>query len=230
MTAHLTGRGERMRARAARFFMVVALSLAHPPLARAQTAQPASPADLPMREANLAWDQNLLRATFSFTDILDEQVRHKLANGTANTIAMRAFVFRDGETNPVLLAVQTCSVTYNVWEDVYTVLVETAGGTTQRSVLNLDGVGRYCAKAQDFPVASRSSLKAGVAHFLGVIVDVNPVSDDIRAQMQRWMRRPLGSADVGGGDAIFSGLVLLFFRDVGGSDASRQFRTRTFIP
>ncbi len=232
MTRRLAGpsRG-RSRARAARAFVLVAVSVGRPPLALAQTPRPAAPADLPLRDANFAWDGSLLRASFSFVDVLEDAgVRSKLANGTENTIAMRAYVLRDGETNPVMLVVQRCSVTYNLWNDVYQLQIETATGTTQRSVLNLDGVARYCARVQDFPIATRASLRASAAHFLGIIVDVNPVSDEIRGQMQRWMRRPLGSSDVGGGNAVFSGLVLLFMRDVGGSDRTLSFRTRTFVP
>jgi hypothetical protein len=209
---------------------LVALSLGQAPLAYAEAAKLPVPSELPLRDANFTWDQGLLRANYSFSDVLDEQVRQKLSNGPTSVIAMRAYVFREGETTPVTLAVQTCKVTYDLWDNVYTVQVENASGTTQRSVLNLAGVERYCARVQDFAIAPRASLRAGVAHYLAVIVDVNPVSEDVRAQMRQWMQRPLGSTDVGGGDAIFSGLVLLFFRDVGGSDRTVQFRTRTFVP
>jgi len=208
----------------------LALSLARPPLAFAQTARPTAPAELPVRDANLAWDSGLLRATFSFKDVLDPAVRQKLSSGPASTIAMRAYVFREGETTPVMLAVQTCQVSYDLWEDVYQVRLTNASGSTLRPVANLGGVERTCTTAQDLPIATRASLRVGVSHFLAVIVDVNPVSEDVRAQMRQWMQRPVGAAEVGPGDALFSAFVLLLFRDVGGSDRTVQFRTRSFVP
>jgi len=210
--------------------MVLALSLARPPLALAQTARPTAPAELPVREANLRWDDELLRATFSFKDVLDPAVRQKLSSGPASTIAMSAYVFREGETNPVMLKVQTCVVSYDLWEDVYRVEVTNAAGKTSRPVANLGGVERACTTAQDFPIATRASLRVGVAHFLTVKVEVNPVSEEVRAQMRQWMQRPVGAAEVGPGDSLFSAFVLLLFRDVGGSDRTLLFRTRSFVP
>jgi hypothetical protein len=220
----------RARLLLARLFTLCALSLVREPLALAQTAQPTAPALLPLREANFAWDNGLLRASFSFSDVLDPAVRQKLSSGPTSTIAMRAYVIREGETTPVMLAVQTCQVTYDLWENVYQVTRKNAAGTTQQPVANLGGVERLCGRALDLAIATRASLRSGVAHFLAVIVDVNPVSEDVRAQMRQWMQRPVGSAEVGPGDALFSAFVLLLFRDVGGSDRTVQFRTRVFVP
>jgi len=211
-------------------FAALALSFLRPPVATAQTARPAAPADLPVRRANFAWDQGLLRASFSFPDVLDPAIRQKLSNGPASTIAMRAYVFREGQKTPVAIAVQTCVVSYDLWEDVYQVRFTDASGTTQRPVANLGGVERWCAHAQDLPITTRGALKAGASHFLAVIVDVNPVSEEVRSQMRQWMQRPIGVAELGPSDALFSAFVLLFFRDVGGSELTVQFRTPSFVP
>ncbi len=218
------------RRHAAWVFAALSISFVRPPLALAQTTPSAAPADLPMRRATFAWDQNLLRASFSFPDILDPAVRQKLSNGPASTIAMRALFFREGEKTPVAIAVQTCVVSYDLWEDVYQVRFTDASGTTQRPVANLGGVERWCARAQDLPITTRASLKPGAQYFLAVTVDVNPVSEEVRAQMRQWMQRPIGVTELGPGDALFSAFVLLFFRDVGGSDLTVQFRTPSFVP
>jgi hypothetical protein len=219
----------RWRARA-HALVGLLVSLARPPLAIAQTARPTAPGELPVRQANFAWDHDLLRATFSFSDILDPAVREKLSSGPASTIAMRAYVFKEGDANPVMLAVQTCQVSYELWDEVYQVRLTTRAGTTQQPVANIGGVERMCARAQDLVVSSRASLTPGASYFLAVIVDVNPVSEEVRSQMRQWMQRPVGAAEVGPGDALFSAFVLLLFRDAGGSDRTLQFRTRSFVP
>jgi len=216
--------------RGARLLAVLALSLARPPLALADGPRSVAPADLPIRDTNFAWTGDLLRATFSFSDVLDPAVRQKLSNGPSSTIVMRAYVIREGETTPVTIAVQQCVVSYDLWADVYKVQLTNASGTTIGAVANLNGVERKCARAQDLPITSRATLKPGVPHFLDVIVEVNPVSDEVRTQMRQWVQRPVGPAEVGPGDALFSAFVLLLFRDVGGSDRTVQFRTRSFVP
>jgi hypothetical protein len=109
------------RVRAARLFAFLALSVARPPLALAQTAQPIAPSSLPMRGANFRWDKDLVRATYSFSDVLTDAVKQKLSNGPASTIAMRAILFREGDTRAVTVAVQTCVVSYDLWNEVYQV-------------------------------------------------------------------------------------------------------------
>jgi hypothetical protein len=222
--------GSRWRQHTARLMTLVALSVGSPSLALADTPRPTAPGDLPVREANFAWDENLLRASFAFSDMVDDPLAQKLSSGPSSTIALRAYVIRQGETTPVALAVQTCVVSYDLWDDVFHVRLTTASGTTQPPVANLRGVERVCFRAQDLPVTPRNALKAGVPHFLAVIVDVNPVSEEVRAQMHQWMQRPIGAADVGPGDALFSAFALLLFRDVGGSDRTLSFRTRPFVP
>jgi hypothetical protein len=210
---------------------VVALSVARQPFAFAQTTTPIAPASLPLRDANFAWTENLLRATFSFRDVLDDPtIRQKLSSGPQSTIVMRAAVFYEGETTPVLVTLQTCNVQYDLWNEVYNLHLTNSAVSTNHVVANLAGVERYCATAQDLPSASRASLRPGARIFLAVVVDVNPVSQEVRDQMRQWMQRPVGGAEVGPGDALFSGLVLLLFRDVGGSDRTVQFRTRAFVP
>ncbi len=210
--------------------LLALLSATRPPLALAQTTQPIAPAALPMRGANFRWDNDLVRATYSFSDVLTDAVKQKLSNGPASTIAMRAILFREGETRPVTVAVQTCVVSYDLWNEVYQVSLTNAAGTTQRPVANLGGVERTCARAQDLAITTRSSLTAGASYFLEVIADVNPVSEAVRAQMRQWMQRPVGAAEAGPGDALFSAFVLLLFRDVGGSDSTVAFRTASFVP
>jgi hypothetical protein len=210
--------------------LLVLAALLRAPDARAQTPPPTAPSQLPSRTANFAWDQSLLRATFSFTDIIDGPIGQKLSNGPTSTIVVRALVFRDDDATPVTLALQTCAVTYDLWEDVYKIKLTTSAGTRDLAVANLAGVTRTCGKAQDLAIATRSAFKTGVAHFLAVLVDVNPVNATMRAQMRQWMQRPAGSVEVGPGDALFSAFVGLLLRDVAQSDRTLEFRTQAFVP
>lgn len=192
--------------------------------------------ELPRRQANFAWDKNdktqqtLLRASFSYRDVIDKAMADKLASGLPTVIAMRAYVLREGEANPVALAVRTCRVVYDLWDEVYRLKISTPGGERDVAALNLEGVLRQCAEARDLPVADKSLLSPGKPHFLGVIVEVNPVSPQMLAQMRQWVSRPAGSTGIGPGDALFGLFVGLFVRQIGNADRTLRFRTQSVTP
>ena len=152
------------------------------PITRARDCS-ASPATLPGRQANYAWDKTLLRASFSFRDVVDGAMANKLSSGLPTVIAMRAYVFREGSSDPIALAIRTCRVVYDLWDEVYRIKVTGPGGERDLAAINVEGVLRQCAEARDLPVVDRSLLRRGTAHFLGVIVDVNPISPEMLEQI-----------------------------------------------
>ena len=216
--------------------LVLALSLAlgvAPQVARAD--DPPKQEELPRRQANFAWDKQekggtLLRASFSFRDVVDKSVQEKLASGLPTVIAMRAYVLREGEPSPVALAVRTCRVVYDLWDEVYRLKISGPGGERDTAALNLDGVLRQCAEARDLPVVEKSLLVPDKPHFLGVIVEVNPVSPQMIEQMRKWVSRPAGSTGIGPGDALFGSFVGLFVRQIGTADRTLRFRTQPVTP
>jgi hypothetical protein len=192
--------------------------------------QPVHPAALARRQANYAWESDLLRASFSYRDVLsDPAIVEKVSSGLPMVIAMRAYLYREGEDAPIELAARICRVTYDLWDEVYRVHVTEPGRDRDQAAV-LDGVVRLCAEARDLPIARRGLLVSGQAYFLGVVVDVNPVSPEIVDQMRRWMSRPTGSAGIGPSDALFGSFVQLFVRQIATSDRTVTFRTQSVTP
>jgi hypothetical protein len=211
---------------------VLWLALA-PGWAGAQTGgqgQPMRPGALPARQANYAWDRDLLRASFSYRDVLsDPALVKKLSTGLPTIIAMRAYVYREGGETPVALAPRVCRVVYDLWDEVYRVHVSEPERERDQAAV-LDGVFRICTDARDLPVVRRGLLVAGQSYFLGVVVDVNPVSPEMIEHMRRWMSRPTGSTGIGPSDALFGSFVQLFVRQIATSDATLTFRTQSVQP
>lgn len=187
-------------------------------------------ATLPQRKATFSWDKQVLRASVSFRDVIDKKVEQKLTSGLANVIALRIYVLREGEDNPVALSVRTCRVVYDLWDEVFRIKVSGPGQERDIAVLTLDGVLRQCAEVKDFPIADKALLTDKKAHFLGVIVDVNPVSPEMLAEMRRWVTRPPGSTGIARSDALFGSFVGLFVRQIGASDRTLKFRSQAFAP
>jgi hypothetical protein len=202
----------------------------------AHAEDPPKQEELPRRQAAFTWDRNektgqtLLRTSFSYRDLVDRAMAEKLASGLPTVIAMRAYVLREGETDPVALAVRTCRVSYDLWDEVYRLKIAALGGERDGAALNLEGVLRQCAEARDLPIVDRVLLASGRQHFLGIIVEVNPVSPQMLAQLRQWVSRPAGSTGIGPGDALFGSFVSLFVRQIGTADRTLRFRTQSFVP
>jgi hypothetical protein len=214
--------------------LLVALLAPLPVGAGAQQAapsqQPLHPSGLPRRQANYAWDADLLRASFSYRDVLaDPALMKKLSSGLPTVIAMRAYVFREGEDTLVALAPRVCHVVYDLWDEVYRVRVSEPGRERDQAAV-LDGVLRLCTDARDLPVVKRGLLVTGQAYYLGVVVDVNPVSPEMLDQMRRWMSRPTGSTGIGPGDALFGTFAQVFVRQIATTDRTLTFRTQSVVP
>lgn len=223
--------------RRASAWMIALAALAAVALPRDAFAEdPPKQEELPRRQAAFNWDKNektgqtLLRATFSYRDLIDKAMVEKLSSGLPNVIAMRAYILREGEADPIALAVRTCRVSFDLWDEVYRLKVTSAGGERDSAALNMEGVLRQCGEARDLPLADKSLLAVGKAHFLGVIVEVNPISPQMLAQMRQWVSRPAGSTGIGPGDALFGSFVGLFVRQIGTADRTLRFRTQSVVP
>jgi hypothetical protein len=209
---------------------IFAHAQAQPQPPQAQPAQLAHPAALPPRNANYAWDGDLLRASFSYRDVLgDPALTKKLSSGLPMVIAMRAYVYREGQDTPVALATRVCRVVYDLWDEVYSVHINEPEREREQAVV-LDGVLRLCTQPRDLPVVRRSLLEAKSPYFLAVVVDVNPVSQEIIDQMRRWMSRPTGSTGIATNDALFGTFAQLFVRQIATTDKTLVFRTNDVVP
>jgi hypothetical protein len=195
-----------------------------------QVTQLAHPASLPPRQANYAWDVDLLRGSFSYRDVLsDPDLVKKLSSGLPMVIAMRAYVYREGQDTPVALAPRVCRVVYDLWDEVYRIHVSEPERERDQAAV-LDGVIRICTEARDLPVVRRGLLDAKQAYFLAVVVDVNPVLPEVVDQMRRWMSRPTGNTGIGPSDALFGSFAQLFTRQIATSDRTLTFRTQDVVP
>jgi hypothetical protein len=226
------------RPRALAFALAATLAGIAPLGARAQAQAQATPivhpAILAPRQANYAWDSDLLRGSFSYRDVLsDPELVKKLSSGLPMVIVMRAYVYREGQNvaqdTPVALAPRVCRVVYDLWDEVYRVHVSEPERERDQAAV-LDGVFRLCTEARDLPVVRRGLLQAKQAYFLGVVVDVNPVSQEIVDQIHRWMSRPTGSTGIGPSDALFGSFAQLFVRQIATTDRTLTFRTQDVVP
>ena len=166
----------------------------------------------------------------SWRDVVNKSIRKKLLSGLPTVIAMRAYVFAHKAQQPLSLSVQTCRVVFDLWDEVFRVDVHTAGRRRKTIAVNVEGVLRRCAEARRLPVVQVSKLAVSQKYFVGVLVEVNPLSKKTMERIKRWVARPKGVGAVGPGDSLFGSFVGLFITHVPDADRTVSFRTPTFTP
>lgn len=187
-------------------------------------------AQLAVRPATFAWDKtNVLRGTFSYRDAIDDKIKKRLSNGLPVTIVMRGYVYRTAGGDPVALTAHQCKVAYDIWNEVFRVVVN---GAAKPPVVNMNGVFRLCTDMADLPISDRATLKGkGTDYYLAVKVEVNPVSAKLLKDMERWVTRPLGvSGGLTAGDALFASFVSVFMKQQISADRTVEFKTAAFPP
>lgn len=212
----------------------LALLAAAAPESVARADDPPKQEELPRRQVTFTWDKNektgqvLFKTSFPYREVVDKSISDKFASGLPQTMVMRAYLLREGDTQPIALSGRTCNIKYDLWDEVYRVKIGAA--QNDKGIVNLEGVLRECAQVQDLVVADKALLTGNKPFFLGVIVEVNPVSPQMLAQMKQWISRPAGSTGIGPGDALFGSFVGLFVRQLGTADKTLRFRTQSIVP
>lgn len=186
---------------------------------------------LSVRPSVLTWDKGgVLRGTFNFRDAIDDKIRKRLSNGLPVYVVMRGYVYPNAGGEPVALTVHTCKVAYDLWQQIFLVI---ENGGKSKPVVNMNGVYRLCTDMVDLPITDRAPLKGKAQdHYLAVKVEVNPVSQALVKEIQRWVTRPLGvSGSITAGDALFATFVGVFInKQVQSADRVVEFSTASFPP
>ena len=192
--------------------------------------KPMEERELPTRQATFETDQGWVTMTVSFRDVVSQKIRRKLLSGLPTTIATRAYVFPDKNWQPIALSAQTCKVVFDLWDEVFRIDLHQAGGRKQTVAANVEGVMRRCTETKRLPIVTLKALSPNSPYFVGVLVEVNPLSKEILEKIRRWVARPKGAAAVGPGDSLFGSFVGLFITQVPEADRVLGFQTPRFVP
>jgi len=216
------------RTRAVALSLLVLLGLAWPVSARAQPSVLTK--KLERRKVSYHQHEGWVTMTVGYRDVLDKKTRRKLLSGLPTTIVTRAYLFRDGDVAPRHLSVKTCRVVFDLWDEVFRIDRRQAGRRKRTVAVNVEGVLRRCAEVKAWPIVSMGDLAGRQRHFAAVLVEVNPLSKKMLAQIRRWVARPRGTGTLSPGDSLFGSFVGLFVTQVPESDRTLTFRSQDFVP
>ncbi len=208
----------------------MALAVLTPRVASAQPAGELSKKKLSRRKAKLAAHRGWVTMTVSYRDVVDPAIVRKLLSGLPTVIASRTYVFPEKSQRPIALSIKTCRIVFDLWDEVFRIDLQQGGRGRQTVAVNVEGVLRRCAEARRQPIVAKRTLKPQQRYFMGVMVEVNPLSKQMMERIKRWVSRPKGAGTVGPGDSLFGSFVGLFITHVPDADRALSFRTQLFVP
>jgi hypothetical protein len=207
------------------------LALAAPATVRAEDSKSfEEKKKVPVRKATFESYKEWATVTVGWRDVINPEIQKKLLSGLPTTISTRAYIFHENAPgNPISLSIKTCRVVYDLWDEVFRIELHQAGHKLSTVAVNVEGVMRRCTEAKRLPIAAIKSLDATEPYFVGVLVEVNPLSKEMLERIKRWVSRPKGAGAVGPGDSLFGSFVGLFITHVPAADRVLLFRTPPFV-
>lgn len=170
----------------------------------------------------------VIQTTLSFPDLIDRELVSKLKSGFVTTVVLRAYVYRDRTEKPITLSVVTIQAAYDLWDEVYVIRIRDPRGELNFKRKTREEAIRDLTTVVQLPLVPSVLVPPGINHFLAVIIEVNPVSDELLAEVRRWLSRPNRSR-LGGADAFFGSFVSIFVNPkVAQADRALRFRSQPF--
>jgi hypothetical protein len=167
--------------------------------------------DVQYRRFAIAERGTSLVVSVSFADVIDTELLAGLDSGFATTVVVRAYVFPDGVgTLPVFLALATFRLVYDLWEEQYQVQIDDGRGRRRFVEPTLADALKRVASLDQFPVAPLDQVPVGQVHFIGLIVEVNPVSPELLGEVRKWLAKGADRPRAAGDSSIFGSFVSIF--------------------
>jgi hypothetical protein len=172
-----------------------------------------------------------LTISVPFREVLSPEIQAKLTRGLPTSILFTAAVFANGSEDPIGTTVQTCRVTWHVWEEAYRVELNKANLPTRTEwTTTLEGVMRRCGEARRLPIALGPQFRRTMALSVRARVLVNPIGEALLQKIKRWVSRPTGTNTSAPGDALFGTFTGFFMQHVGEAEHIAVFETTPSVP
>jgi hypothetical protein len=189
-------------------------------------------AGVPRRTTGLHRAHGTLNASVGLQDLFGPDERQRLLSGFATRILIRVFLHREGDPEPIAVTFQRGEIVYDIWDEKFRVRITRGVGPDIEAEVKTaeEAVWRTCALWQ-FPTASLQQLQPGARYFLAFRADLNPISQELLADVRRWLVQPSrGQRRVGAGDSVFGSFVSIFVNPrIEDSERQVRFLSQTFV-
>jgi hypothetical protein len=151
-----------------------------------------------------------LTLTTSFTEIFDAKSYKKLSSGFVSTLVVRIYVYKKGSSLPVSLTFLRARIVYDLWDERYIIRIDGPDGRRNKKIKSRAAALRAITELYRLPVAELSKIPRGPHHFVGVVVELNPISAALLAEVRRWLTRKPGKSTLDRTSSFFGSFVSVF--------------------
>jgi hypothetical protein len=170
--------------------------------------------ELPSRLVGVVPRGRLLTIDVGVPDLFTPEARQRLLSGFTTRILVRVYLQEVGNPKPVAVAFQRVEIVYDIWDEKFQLRFSRGPGTEREvEVATLDQAVGAATTLLQFPVGSLDALVPGRAYSIAIRGDLNPLSQELLAELRQWLRQPSGPQrrpGTGGGDSFFGTFVTVF--------------------
>ncbi len=172
-----------------------------------------------------------LHVTARFGHLFDAEAYAALDSGFESTIVIRMWIYPRGSTQPIAFHLLQRRVIYALWEEVYVIEFDEPGGAGRKVFKDkrkAEALKRLTT-IDDVAIARLADIPLEDVFHLALEVELNPVSDEILAQVRRWLSQGTsGGLDRGG--SFFGSFVSVFVNPkIAGADRALRIRSQPFF-
>jgi len=194
-------------------------------------ARPARAAELAVRTTGLNRRNGKLLISVGVPDIIQPSSEQHLTSGFATKVLIRVALFHEGTREAVATTYRLADIVYDLWDEKFRVqrsgprgVIDENDAATAREAISL------AADLKQFPVVELGRLIPGASYRLSFSTDLNPLSQDVVAELRRWLARPPGQGRLAPGDSFFGSLISIFPNPhIEDSERRIQFISQSFV-
>jgi hypothetical protein len=175
-------------------------------------ARAAPTAPLPRRTTGLSLTPTHLAVSVGLQDLFGAEDRDRLKSGFATRVLLRIAVQEEGGAEPVAVAFQRAEIVYDIWDERFRLrLTNGTGPDRQVEARTPDEAIARATALWRFPIVEAARLRPGVPYLVAFRGDLNPISEELMAEVRHWLAQPArGQRRVGTGDSFFGSFVSIF--------------------
>lgn len=163
------------------------------------------------RTTGLVRKDGRLFASVGVPDLFGAEERRRLGSGFVSRVLVRVFLTREGDTQPVVRAFQAGEIAYDLWDEKFQVKMTGPSGPVVVTAPTADEAIHRATSLWQFPLVFLSELDPGARYRIAFRADLNPISDELVAEVRRFLVRPPGGQRrPGPGDSFFGSFVSIF--------------------
>jgi hypothetical protein len=179
----------------------------------------------PRRTTGLSLTPTQLLVSVGLQDLFGPEDRERLKSGFVTRVLVRVALQEEGSTEPIALAFQRAEIVYDIWDERFRIrITRGAGPDVHLEVRTPEEAITQAAAFWQLPLVDAARLRPGTSYVVAFRGDLNPISEELLADVRRWLVQPAKSGRrLGAGDSFFGSFVSIFVNPRL-EDSERQLR------